>query len=220
MCENETREKIIALARSMNATGLNQGTSGNISARVADRMLITPSGVPYDDMTANDIASMAIDSDLYEWQGPYKPSSEWHFHRAILQNKQSAGAVVHTHSSYATALSIARVEIPACHYMIAAFGGETVRCADYATFGTPQLSEVILAAMKDRTACLMANHGMVVTGADLDSAMWAATELETLAKQYHLASSLKCMTVLPTAEIETVLEAFKDYGPQSKNAGS
>ena len=127
------------------------------------------------------------DSNKYEWDGPCKPSSEWHFHRAILQANESLNAVVHTHSTFATVLSIAREEIPACHYMIAAFGGNTVRCADYATFGTPELSENILKAMANRSACLLANHGMIAGGDNLEKAMWAAVELETLSKQYYHA---------------------------------
>ncbi|MEM7258697.1 MAG: class II aldolase/adducin family protein, partial [Pseudomonadota bacterium] len=137
MTENSVRKKIIALCLEMNSSGLNQGTSGNISARFKNTMLITPSGIPYEQLKPADIARMSITANKFEWEGPCKPSSEWHFHRLILQNNDSLEAVVHTHSTFATVLSIAREDIPACHYMIAAFGGNTVRCADYATFGTP-----------------------------------------------------------------------------------
>jgi len=155
-----------------------------------------------------------------KYQGPCKPSSEWQFHRAILKSNSSFGAVVHTHSNYATVLSIARQSIPACHYMIAAFGGNTVRCADYATFGTNELSENILEAMQDRSACLMANHGMVVAGANLDKAMWAAVELEALSRQYFEARLLGGMVILPSDEMDVVLEKFKSYGSQSKDEPS
>jgi len=202
----------------MNATGLNQGTSGNISAAFEQRMLITPSGISYDDMQPEQIASMPLDSDTAEFSGPCKPSSEWHFHRAILNSNPAHEAVVHTHSTSATVLSIARITIPACHYMIAAFGGNTVRCAEYATFGTSELSDNILVAMQGRSACLMANHGMVVAGPNLDKAMWAAVELETLSRQYYEARLLGGMVVLPDDEIARVQEKFKSYGLQTKES--
>ncbi len=216
MSEDALRRKIIQMCLQMNSSGLNQGTSGNISARSGSHMLITPSGVPYDQLAPKDIVKMKIDSESYEWQGPYKPSSEWHFHRAILQSKPELGAVIHTHSMFATILSIGREDIPACHYMIAAFGGNTVKCAKYATFGTADLSNNVIQAMKDRSACLLANHGMIAAGADLDSAMWAAIELETLAKQYYFAKQSGNVVILPKKEMNNVLEKFKDYGQKSK----
>jgi len=215
--ELDIREKIIALCKQMNATGLNQGTSGNISAVYNKNMLITPSGIPYDEMQPEQIASVSLIQDGDDYEGPCKPSSEWHFHRAILKSNPAFGAVVHTHSNYATVLSIGRQMIPACHYMIAAFGGNTVRCADYATFGTKALSDNIIKAMQDRSACLMANHGMVVAGENLDKAMWAAVELETLSKQYYEARLLGGMVILPKSEMDVVLEKFKSYGLQTKD---
>lgn len=212
----QLREKIIELCLWMNSSGLNQGTSGNISARYLNNMLITPSGVPYEQLKPQDIVSMSLDHNRFEWDGENIPSSEWHFHRAILQSNPDFGAVVHTHSTYATVLSMARIKIPACHYMIAAFGGNTIRCAKYATFGTPKLSKNILKAMKNRSACLMANHGMVVAGKNLDKAMWGAVELETISKQYYLASKLDKMAVLPDDEIERVIAKFANYGPREK----
>jgi len=199
----------------MNSTGLNQGTSGNISALFENQMLITPSGIAYEEMHPDQIAKMPLDSSTTDWVGPCKPSSEWHFHRAILQSNSDFGAVIHTHSTFATTLSISRTEIPPCHYMIAAFGGSTVRCADYATFGTTELSANITAAMQERSACLMANHGMVVAGSNLDKAMWAAVELETLSCQFYHARLAGDMVLLPEDEIEVVLEKFKGYGPQT-----
>ncbi len=217
MTEFEIRRKIIELCLQMNATGLNQGTSGNISARFGNRMLITPSGIPYEQLHAEDIASMPINSSKLSWDGPCKPSSEWHFHRSILKNKPDLNAVIHTHSTFSTVLSIARESIPAVHYMIGAFGGNSVECAQYATFGTPELSKNIKKAMRDRTACLLANHGMVAGGKDLDNAMWTAIELETLAKQYYYAKMAGNMVVLSDDEMENVLELFKGYGQKPKD---
>ena len=214
MNETETRQKIIGFCLEMNASGLNQGTSGNISARHDGAMLITPSGVPYADLEPDAIVRMRLDSDDYAWEGDLKPSSEWHFHRAILKAKPEQGAIVHTHSTFATVLSIGRRDIPACHYMIAAFGGATVRCADYATFGTPELSANIIRAMDGRSACLLANHGMIACGKDLDLAMWSAVELETLARQYYHSLQLGEPFILDEAEIERVAEKFKSYGPR------
>ena len=216
MNEKKLRKKIIALCLQMNATGLNQGTSGNISARYKKYMLITPSGIPYEDLKPADIAKMKVDSDEFKWTGPSKPSSEWHFHRAILKAKPDIHAVVHTHSTYATVISIARDHIPACHYMIAAFGGNTVRCAQYETFGTSELSASMLTAMEGRTACLLANHGMVAGGKNLDNAMWAAVELETLSRQYYHAKLAGNMVILPDDEMARVLEKFQYYGQVQK----
>ena len=216
MTENQIRKKIIALCLQMNATGLNQGTSGNISARFKQFMLITPSGIPYEQLKPADIARMKINGDDFAWKGPSKPSSEWHFHRSILQANPELHAIVHTHSTFATVVSIAREDIPACHYMIAAFGGDTVRCAEYETFGTPELSSSIRRAMKERTACLLANHGMIAGGKNLDNAMWAAVELETLAKQYYHAKLAGNMVILPEDEMLRVVEKFKNYGQVQK----
>lgn len=214
--ERGLRRKITELCLEMNASGLNQGTSGNISARHDGAMLITPSGVPYGDLEPDAIVRMSLEHGRYEWDGDLKPSSEWHFHRAILQAKPDQGAIVHTHSTHATVLSIGRRDIPACHYMIAAFGGSTVRCADYATFGTAELSANILSAMADRSACLLANHGMIACGKDLDKAMWAAVELETLSRQYLLALQLGDITILEDAEMVHVFEKFRSYGPRAQ----
>ena len=214
MNEKETRQKIIGFCLEMNASGLNQGTSGNISARHDGAMLITPSGVPYADLEPDAIVRMRLDGDEPTWEGDLKPSSEWHFHRAILEAKPEQGAIVHTHSTFATVLSIGRRDIPACHYMIAAFGGATVRCADYATFGTPELSANVIRAMDGRSACLLANHGMIACGKDLDKAMWSAVELETLSRQYYHSLQLGEPFILDDAEMERVAEKFKSYGPR------
>ena len=215
--ESALRRKIIELCREVNATGLNQGTSGNISARHGDCMLITPSGIPYETMEPDMIARMAVEDDTGAWEGPCRPSSEWHFHRAILRSSDDFGAVVHTHSTFATVLSMSRTTIPACHYIIAAFGGSDVRCADYATYGTAELSDNIIRAMRGRSACLMENHGMVAAGASLDEAMWAAVELETLSRQYYHAAMAGKPNILPDEEIAIVREKFKDYGLRAQD---
>jgi L-fuculose-phosphate aldolase len=215
--ELELRAGIVAACRHMNAIGLNQGTSGNISARFGDRMLITPSGLPYHELAAGDLAAMSIDGDYGSWEGPLAPSTEWRFHLDITRARPEIGAIVHAHSTFATALAIARKEIPACHYMIAAAGGPTVRCARYATYGTKELSDAALQALEDRNACLLANHGMIATGPNLDKAMWLAVELETIARQYVISLSIGGPVLLSDAEIAKVKEGFKSYGPRARD---
>ena len=214
--ELELRRSIVSSCRAMNALGINQGTSGNISARCEDAMLITPSGVPYDEMAPGDIARMPIDGEYGSWKGPMQPSSEWRFHLDIMRARADVGAVVHTHSTYATTLAICGKDIPAIHYMIAAAGGPTIRVAPYATYGTKELSENALKALEGRTCCLLANHGMIATGANLKRAMWLAVELETLAKQYYLALQIGGAQTLSDSEIGHVVEKFKSYGPRPK----
>jgi len=207
----DLRRDIITHARAMNASGLNQGTSGNISVRVGKAMLITPSGVAYDKLTPRMIARMSLDGDG-AWSGPKKPSSEWRFHLDILCARPDAGAVVHTHATYCTAMSMLRRPLRATHYMIAAFGGPDVRCVDYAPYGTSELSERAVAGLRDRTAVLLGSHGMIVIGRDLDDAMWRAVELETLARQTWTASLAGDPVVLPDDEIMRTVERFKSYG--------
>jgi L-fuculose-phosphate aldolase len=212
--ERQLREAIIANCRWMNTSGLNQGTSGNISARYKDRMLITPSATPYEAMEPEMIASMPIDGDDGTWEGPLKPSTEWRFHLDIMRARPDAGGIVHTHSTYATVLAIARKPIPACHYMVAAFGGNDIRCAGYALYGTQALSELALEALEGRNGCLLANHGMIAVGATLDKAMWLAVELETLARQYYLSLTLGAPHILSDADIADVAKGFSSYGLQ------
>jgi L-fuculose-phosphate aldolase len=213
--ERQLREAIIAKCRWMNASGLNQGTSGNISARYEDRMLITPSATPYEAMTPEMIASMPIEGEYGAWTGPLKPSTEWRFHLDIMRARPDAGGIVHTHSTYATVLAIARKPIPACHYMIAAFGGHDIRCAGYALYGTSELSELALQALEGRNGCLLANHGMIAVGASLDKAMWLAVELETLARQYYLSLALGAPHLLSEPQIAETAKGFASYGLQS-----
>jgi L-fuculose-phosphate aldolase len=205
--ERAVRQAIIDQCRWMNATGLNQGTSGNISVRHGGDMLITPSSVPYDEMTPEMICAVPLDAPE-SWKGPRKPSSEWRFHRDILAARPEFGAIVHTHAIHCTALAICRREIPAAHYMIAAFGGPTVRCSDFAIFGTQELSDMALKALEGRNACLLANHGAIACGPTLDRAMWLANELETLAKQYILALRIGDPVILADEAIAATAEKF------------
>jgi L-fuculose-phosphate aldolase len=216
MDELDIRRSIIDHCRQMNETGLNQGTSGNISVRHGDRMLITPSSIPYGEIEPDMIASIALDATDGAWEGPKKPSVEWWFHHGIMRARPEVNAVLHTHSTYATILAIARKPIPACHYMIAAFGGNDVRVCNYARYGTPELAANVLKALEGRSACLMANHGMVVTGSSLKKAMWAAVELETIAKQYYHSLLIGGPVILDDDEIDDVVRSFGGYGLQGK----
>lgn len=211
------REAIIAKCRWMNSSGLNQGTSGNISARYGEEMLITPSAVPYDAMKPEIIAAMPLEGEYGSWTGPLQPSSEWRFHLDIMRARSDVGAIVHTHSTYATVLAIARKSIPACHYMMAAFGGTNIRCAGYARYGTKELSEHALAALEGRNGCLLANHGMIALGASLDKAMWLAVELETIARQYYLSLALESHVILTDEEIAETARGFTTYGLQTSS---
>jgi L-fuculose-phosphate aldolase len=218
--ERQLRQAIIAKCQWMNASGLNQGTSGNISVRYEEQMLITPSAVPYDAMTPEMIASMPLEGVYGDWSGPLKPSTEWRFHLDIMRARPDVGSVVHTHSTYATVLAIARKPIPACHYMIAAFGGTDIRCAGYARYGTKQLSELAVAALDQRNGCLLANHGMIAVGPNLDKAMWLAVELETIARQYYLSLALGSPSILSDAEIAETAKGFTNYGHQDPPAAA
>ena len=215
--EKRLREAIVEKARWMNANGLNQGTSGNISARSGDQMLITPSAVPYEEMQPSMIASLPIEGEYGAWRGELPPSTEWRFHLDIMRARPEVSAIVHAHPTFATVISIARRPIPACHYMIAAFGGTDIRCADYATYGTKTLSENALKALEGRSGCLLANHGMIVAGGDLDQAMWLAVELETIAKQYYYSLLIGGPVVLPDSAVEEARESMQDYGIRSKS---
>ena len=208
------RQSIVEAARSLDALGLTQGTSGNIALRWEDGLLITPSGLPYARMSPDDIVFMRLDGSF---EHPLKPSSEWRFHRDILARRPEVNAVVHAHPVYCTAFAMCRREIPAVHYLIAAAGGPTVRCAPYATFGTEELSAHALAALEDRTCCLLANHGMIATGPDLEKALWLAVELETLCRQYAVALQVGTPVVLPDDEIARNVEKFRSYGLKAQD---
>ncbi len=203
--------KVLATARAMNASGINRGSAGNVSARCDGGFMITPTGMAYDACTATDMVKVGADGTA---SGDRKPSSEWRFHRDIYAARPDAGAVVHTHSPFATALACQQQGVPAFHYMVARFGGVDVRCAAYATFGTQQLSDAIIAALDDRCACLMAHHGMVVFGRDCDQALALAVELETLCEQYWRVLQLGAPQLLAMDEMQRVLAKFAGYGQQ------
>jgi L-fuculose-phosphate aldolase len=207
--ELDKRQAIIGACRRMNALGINQGTSGNISVRHVDGLLITPTSVPYDAMTPDQIVFMAMDGSHAPSQ---KPSSEWRFHLDILKARQDVNAIVHAHPTYCTILAIMGMEIPPVHYMIAAAGGDSIRCAPYATFGTVELSEHAVRALEDRLACLLDHHGMIAVGKSLDKAMWLAVEVETLARQYHGCLQIGEPPLLSSAEIERVRQRMSGYG--------
>ena len=210
---NATRQAIIDACIESNRTGLNQGTSGNVSQRTDEGVLITPTSRAYDSMKPEDLALLPFGRKYGDYSGPYKPSTEWRFHFDIYTARPDVNAIVHVHSTYATVLSMLRKEIPACHYMIAAFGGPNIRCADYAVFGSKELSDHVVKALDGRSGCIMGTHGMIAVGANLDKAMWLAIELETIAKQYYLALQIGEPVILSDEEIERVRLRMKDgYG--------
>jgi L-fuculose-phosphate aldolase len=204
----DTREALIAAARNMADLGINQGMAGNLSLRTDAGMLITPSAIPYDEITPEQVALMPFGGGDGSYIGPKRPSSEWRFHLDIMDARPEVGAIVHTHAPYATALSMARREIPACHYMIARFGGAPIRVAGYALFGTAELSDQVVAALRGRTACLIANHGFITTGPTLAEAMWAAVELEALAKQYVISLTIGGPVLLSEREVAAAIRQF------------
>lgn len=209
MSEHELREAIIATALKMNALGINQGKAGNVSARHGEGYLVTPSGLPYEETHAEDIVRMDLQGTA---QGQRTPSSEWRFHQDIYRARPEVNAIVHAHSPYATSLACLGLEIPAFHYMVAVAGGKNIRCAPYATFGTQALSDHAVAALTDRKACLLAQHGMIAVGTSLKSALALAVEVESLAGQYWRVLQVGQPILLPDAEMDVVLEKFRTYG--------
>ena len=210
---SDPREQLIATARAMQPAGLNKGTSGNVSVRSGDAFsfYITPTGLPYDALAVDDIPLMALDGSH---QGKRKPSSEWRFHRDLYAARPEVGAVLHAHSPFAVSLACLRREIPPFHYMIARFGGDTIRCADYAIFGSPELSTAAMQAMQGRKGCLLANHGLLVAGHDLAEAFALAVELEELCERYWRACQLGDPVLLSATEMADVLKKFQSYGQQ------
>jgi L-fuculose-phosphate aldolase len=196
-------------ARSLSSTG-NVGTAGNLSIRLPDGFLITPSGVPYDQLTEDSLVQLDHDGGVV---GNGKPSSEWRFHQAIYTERSEAGAIVHCHSPYATALACLGRPIPAFHYEVAFAGGPNIRCARYATFGTQALSDNVIAALAGRKACLIGNHGMVSFGEDMDRALFLAHEVEQLARIYVLCLTVGEPRILDDGEMARVVDAFANYGP-------
>ena len=208
--EKALRKEIVATALAMSRRGLSPGRSGNVSARFADGMLITPTGKAYEDIDASDIVFVATDGNVPGKQ--LKPSSEWHFHLAAYAARPDRHALVHTHSMHATVLACAHKSIPAFHYMVAVAGGNDIPCVPYATYGTEDLARHVAVGIKNRDACLMANHGQIAIGATLTQALELAFEVETLAEQYFKVLLLGSAHVLPDAEMALMLEKFKAYG--------
>ncbi len=203
--------RVLSTAREMNTAGINRGAAGNVSARHDAGFLITATGMAYDACIAEDMVFVGMDGRA---DGRRRPSSEWRFHRDIYAARPEAGAVVHTHSPFAVSLACLGCQIPPFHYMVARFGGKNVRCAGYATFGTQELSDEIIEALTGRNGCLMAHHGMVVFGRNLDHALALAIELETLCEQYWRVLQIGEPQLLSDDEMTRVLAKFADYGRQ------
>jgi len=217
MNETQLRGELVRIANKLDAQGLNRGTSGNLSARFGEGVFITPSGMGAEGLTNDDIVFVNMDGTS---RGHWQPSSEWLFHRDIYAQRAEVSAIVHTHSVAATALACLRKAIPPFHYMIALMGGDNIRCAKYATFGTQELSNNALIALKDRKACLLANHGMIAAGKNLDEAFGITVEVETLSEMYLRALQAGEPVLLTPEEFRAAQERFASYGkPGRANKG-
>lgn len=209
MNEAGLRRELVRFAGKLDAQGLNRGTSGNLSVRCGEGFLITPSGMGAEGLTEDDIVWVSFDGTA---RGRWQPSSEWLFHRDILVQRPEFGAVIHTHSIAATTLACLRKDIPPLHYMIALAGGDSIRCADYATFGTQALSDAALDALRRRRACLLANHGMIAAGKDLAEAFNVAVEVETLSELYWRSLQAGQPVLLTSDEFRHAKKRFASYG--------
>ena len=202
------RQQLVTVARRMNGTGLNQGTSGNLSVRIEEGILVTPSSLPYEQMEVGDLVALDLSGQPLKEQ-QRRPSSEWRLHADVLSCRPEAMAVLHCHPIHATALACHDRGIPAFHYMVAVAGGDEIRCAPYATFGTKELSDNVVNALAQRNACLLARHGMVTLGKDLESALRVAVEVETLARMYLQALQLGEPPLLSTQQMQAVHAQFR-----------
>jgi L-fuculose-phosphate aldolase len=211
--ESKLRQAMVEASLELVARGLNRGTSGNVGVRCGDRVIVTPSGVPARDLTPASMVVLAGEDGTVIGAG--RPSSEWRFHRDILMSRPDLHAIVHVHSPFATTLACLGLEVPPFHYMIAVAGGATIRCAPYALFGTQELSDHALAALEGRRACLLANHGMIAAGRDLDHALAVCVEVESLCEQYWRARQIGEPRHLSEAQMIEVMEKFKSYGQQA-----
>jgi L-fuculose-phosphate aldolase len=210
--DEDLRRSLVVGCRELARRGLTPGTSGNISVRRDGRgFFVSPTGLSYDALAASDIPLVTFDG---HWFGRRRPSSEWRFHRDILASRREIGAIVHTHSPQATALACTGRAIPAFHYMVAAAGGADIRCAPYHTFGSQALSQAALAALEGRRACLLAHHGVIALGTDVESALGLAAEVEDLAAKYCTALALGGVGTLDADEMAHVIEKFRTYGRQ------
>lgn len=212
--EKHLRKDIIETALIMSRRGLSPGRSGNVSARFENGMLITPTGMAYEDLKPKDI--VFVDDAGGVMGGQRKPSSEWHFHLAAYAARPDRHALVHTHSMHATVLACAHKPIPAFHYMVAVAGGRDIPCVSYATFGTEALARHVAEGVKERDACLMANHGQIALGETLASALELAFDVETLAEQYFKVLLLGAAHILPDGEMDLMIEKFKSYGQKGQ----
>jgi L-fuculose-phosphate aldolase len=210
----DLKRSLIETAQAMNDSGINKGTSGNLSARLEDGMLITPSGLRYSDLQPDDIVFI---NSAGESESNRKPSSEWRFHHDIYRHFADAKAIVHAHPQSCAALACLNRSIPAFHYMVAVAGGRSIRCADYATFGSQQLSENVVTALRNRKACLMANHGLVCFDETLEKALALAIEVENLASTYSQCLEIGEPVILDDEEMDRVLDKFKTYGVQNNS---
>ena len=206
-----SRREMVDTCRRMNASGINQGTAGNLSLRNPDGFLLTPTSLPYDRMEPEDLVQMDFDGT---YEGRRRPSSEWRFHRDILQARPDVDVVLHCHSVYATTLAVHHKTIPSFHYMTAVAGGTTIRCARYATFGTQALSDNAIEALDGRLACLLAQHGQIALGTTLASALALGIEVETLSRLYVQALTIGDPPVLDDAEMDRVIRQMQNmkYG--------
>jgi L-fuculose-phosphate aldolase len=211
LSNHDLRREMVDICRRMNSSGINQGTSGNLSARIEGGFLITPTSLPYERMEAEDIVEMAFDGTF---EGKHRPSSEWRFHRDIMKHREDINAILHCHSIYATTLACQYKPIPAFHYMVGVAGGTTIRVAPYATFGTQQLSDNAIEALDGRLACLLGQHGQISLGKNLEASLWLATEVETLARLYVQALPLGDLPILSDEEMARVIEQMRkmSYG--------
>lgn len=206
------RAEVIRGCRALTSLGLTYGTSGNVSIRRDSAgLFVSPTGMPYDQLQPDDVPLVTLDG---RWFGRRRPSSEWRFHRDIMAARAEVGAIVHAHSRHATALACTGRDIPAFHYMVAVAGGADIRCAPYHPFGTQELSDAALTALQGRKACLLAHHGIIAVGRDLEAALKLAGEVESLAAQYCIALALGSVGLLEEAQMRHVVEKFRTYGRQ------
>jgi L-fuculose-phosphate aldolase len=208
--ERGLRLRVVEAARRLAAEGMNPGRSGNLSVRVDAGFLVTPSGAPYESLHPDDLVFLIADSA--PGRGASKPSTEWRLHRDLYARRPEVGAVVHTHSPFATTLACLRRAIPSFHYEVAFAGGPDIRCSGYATFGTQEFSDACLAAIDGRKACLLANHGAVAVGASIEGARELAEKVEALSQLYWQAVQVEEPPRLDATEMARILERFKDYG--------
>lgn len=211
--DSAQREAALAALRRLDALGMNRGSTGNLSLRQGDGMLITPTGMGADDLRAQDLVWLGWDGSQ---RGDWQPSSEWHFHRAIYAARPDLHAVVHCHSVHATALACLRRELPAFHYMVAVAGGDSVPCVPYQLFGTEALSAAVAQGLQHRDACLLANHGLVAAGPTLARAMKVAQEIESLCETYLLALAVGEPVLLSREQMDEVIQRFRSYGQAAR----